>query len=691
MGFKANNSFDRGSNGTTARIGAIPHVPHSDVTRGNSESLFKRKQVWHQAAKQAAPIVLAIGFVALFLDNMVALDIAQIWQAAQTVSAVQWGLATFATAASFWAVGRYDAVIHRHLRTQVCNKKASRAGIAAIAVSQTTGFGLFTGALSRWRLLPEVSFLQATKISAAVAVSFLAGLAVVMSVAAVLFPLPLGVAKLGLGYLLMLPPLGFIALVATSLLQPRISFRGHRLNWPSVSAIFAITGLAAADTLAASGALFALLPPALDLGFGQLYPAFLIAFGVALVSGTPGGVGPFEVTLLMLLPFVPPEPLFAAILAYRALYYAFPALLGAIILARGPFQQRPKPSIRMRSQSCGMPWFPSRLEALIHAAPRAEANLLRQGDKVLLQAPNAAGCFLAASRGQALIALGDPLVVAHPQNLLVAFKTTADADNRLPFLYKIGGRTALEARKFGMAVTPVSREAWLAPKRFDLRSPKLSQLRRKLRKAKKAGITLKPLFNHADLHQTLDEMSRVALEWSESHGGERGFTMGIYDPNYVRTQRCFLAYKDDTLVGFVSFSTVAREWTLDLMRHSRALPDGAMHALIAEAITTAAAENVPRLSLASVPWQSNAKASRLARWFWKRLGNLSGGAGLTQFKSSFAPHWETLYMAGPNKLGLALGAFDVTRAILAAPPAPDGATPSAPSKKWQLEPLSQTL
>ncbi|MEH6834060.1 MULTISPECIES: bifunctional lysylphosphatidylglycerol flippase/synthetase MprF [Falsihalocynthiibacter] len=668
--------------------------PPPKMARKNLATLFMR----HQIARQAAPIVLAIGFVALFLDNMVALDVSQIWAAVQTVSGVQWGMATVATAASFWAVGRYDAVIHRHFRTQVGNKIASRAGIAAIAVSQTTGFGLFTGALTRWRLLPEISFLQATQISAAVAVSFLAGLAVVMSFAALLFPLPVGIADLSFGYLvplLLLPPLGLIALVTASLLQPHISFRGHRLNWPSVSAIFAITGLAAADTLAASGALFALLPPALELGFSQLYPAFLIAFGVALVSGTPGGVGPFEVTLLMLLPFVPAEPLLGAILAYRTLYYALPALLGAITLARGPFLQRNKPNKRMLPQTGGIAWFPSRLEALIHSAPRAEANLLRQGDKALLHAPNSAGCFLTASRGQALIALGDPLVAAHPQSLLASFKNMAEADNHLPFLYKISGRMALEARKFGMAVTPVSREAWLTPSEFCLQTPEYSQLRRKLRKAQKAGISLKPLFNHADLHLTLGEMTRVAREWSATHGGERGFTMGIYDPAYVQTQRCFLAYKNDSLVGFVSFSTVAAEWTLDLMRHASSIPDGTMHALVAEAIKTAAIENIPRLSLASVPWQPAPSASRLAHWFWGKLGTLSGGAGLTQFKSSFAPHWETLYMAGPNRLGLALGAFDVTRAILAQQPAANLATSLTTTlsngEKRQLETLSQTL
>jgi phosphatidylglycerol lysyltransferase len=223
---------------------------------------------------------------------------------------------------------------------------------------------------------------------------------------------------------------------------------------------------------------------------------------------------------------------------------------------------------------------------------------------------------------------------------------------------------AVEARDFGFCVTPVSREAWLRPKAFDLAAPTFRQLRRKLRKSQKAGIEIRDLEHRADLHTTLQKMAIVAKEWAELHGGERGFTMGTFDPYYVQTQRCFLAYQNEELVGFATFSMVKAEWVLDLMRHTEHMPDGTMHSLVAHAIQCAATENLPRLSLAAVPWTPTKEISRIARWFWQTLYKASGGAGLAQFKASFAPQWETLYMAAPSRLGLALGAFDVTRAIV---------------------------
>ncbi|MFI4861863.1 MAG: hypothetical protein ACIAXF_14415, partial [Phycisphaerales bacterium JB063] len=53
-----------------------------------------------------------------------------------------------ATVISFWSLGRYDAIAHRHLGTDIRARSASRAGVCAIAFSQTVGFGLLTGCRS---------------------------------------------------------------------------------------------------------------------------------------------------------------------------------------------------------------------------------------------------------------------------------------------------------------------------------------------------------------------------------------------------------------------------------------------------------------------------------------------------------------------------------------------------------------
>jgi len=70
------------------------------------------------------------------------------------ISPLKWLGALMATGLSFWALGRYDLVAQRHFGTGFDNRLVRGAGMAAIALSQAIGFGLITGSIARWRLLP---------------------------------------------------------------------------------------------------------------------------------------------------------------------------------------------------------------------------------------------------------------------------------------------------------------------------------------------------------------------------------------------------------------------------------------------------------------------------------------------------------------------------------------------------------
>src|SRR5690606_27482495 len=130
------------------------------------------------------------------------------------------------------------------------------------------------------------------------------------------------------------------------------------------------------------------------------------------------------------------------------------------------------------------------------------------------------------------------------------------------------------------------REAWLVPQGFRLDRPALAGLRRKLRKAAGLRIT-----RPATL--PLAEMQQVAQGWARARGGERGFSMGRFCPEYVVGQRVYLGWEGARLVGFVTFHEGPGrdgrgEWVLDLMRQAATAPDGTMQALVLRAITDAA-------------------------------------------------------------------------------------------------------
>ncbi len=609
-------------------------------TRGIAQSVEIRLRP--MLGRQLVVLALvALGFWVL-RERLPQLDMGEVWRTIHQVHPLQWIGAAGATLASFWAVGRYDQVVHGLTGTGVAPARARLAGTAAIAVAQFAGFGVLTGALVRWRMLPELSLGRALRLSVAVSVSFLAGWAVVAALAVLLTGVtafharPLAIAVLSAA----------AAFGAVLLWAPAFARR-----LPSLRAFGSVVALALVDTFFAALALYLLLPAGVEVAPGTVFAAFAVALGAGLIAGTPGGVGPFEVTLLALLPMIDHEPLLASALAFRLVYYLVPAALGAAMLLRGPLERDRAGATAALHPPEPQPYLGPGLENALWFCPRAETNLVRQGDFALLHA-DGRPLLAAAPAGQALVMLGDPLSGSRPasESAIAALADCARRAQRSPLIYKCTARTAALARRRGWKTLAISQEAWLEPAKFTTAGPEHRQLRRLLRKAEKAGIRV----SEGGRRLPLDEMARLSRAWARTHGGERGFSMGRFQADYVSCQRVFLAWQDDRLVAFITLHENRREWTLDLMRQDPQAPDGTMHLLLCAAINSAAAIFCPRLSLAALPLAETGGADRLAG-LRARMTRLAGGDGLRRFKTSFAPNWQTLYAAAPGPVSLLFG------------------------------------
>ncbi|MBC2837308.1 phosphatidylglycerol lysyltransferase domain-containing protein [Paragemmobacter straminiformis] len=545
----------------------------------------------------------------------------------------QWALALLAVAASFIAVGGQERTLHRHLGTGISGAQAFAAGMASGAVSQAAGFGPLTGALIRWRLLPDLTLWQATRLSAAMTVGFLSALAVLASTALVAFHATryeaLGWAILGAA----------AGLGVLSTLRPR--WLPKPAVWPNGLTIAAFLGWAALDLAALTLALWALFPAPHAPAFSALLPVVLLALGAGLASGAPAGVGAFEMVLIFFLPAVPEAALMAAVVAWRACFYALPALLGM-----GWAALSPRPPATARS----LPPHPAQ-----HAT-RAETALLHQGDLAL--ARTAAQTCLTGTTAHLLVAFFEPFPGPPEGASLAALSTLARAQNRRPALYKTDARLAATARRAGWRTLRIAAEAVLHPPAFDLAGHAHATLRRKLRKARQAGVSVT---RSHDPH--CPQLSSLNTAWSRSHKGERGFSMGRFSPDHIARQRLYVACRAGEPIAFATFHCAAREWTLDLMRHGTSLPDGTMQALVLAAVEDARRLGIPRLSLAAVP--------DLPAW----LARMAPSAGLRRFKQGFAPRWEGRYLAAPSFGTLALAGAEITAAIHR-PPALKAAQPA---------------
>lgn len=576
------------------------------------------------------------GLIALLLARLGPLDPIAIHGALRELGPAHWGLALCAVAVSFAAVGGQERVLHRHLGTGIAPARAFWAGMAAGAVSQTAGFGPLTGALVRWRMLPGLTLWQATRLSTALTVAFLSSLALLASAVLVALPAtgyaPLGWAILTVG----------ATLVTLSVLRPH--WLPGRRHWPNAITIATFLFWAALDLAALGLSLWALFPGPDAPGFATLFPVVLLALGAGLASGAPAGVGAFEMVLVLFLPSIPTETLLAAVLGWRAVFYALPALLGIAATALAPRAATAQP----------LPTTPH----AVHRAPRAETGLIHQGT-LTLQRIGAQTC-LTGRTPHLLVTLHEPFPGRPDPASLTALRRLARSENRLPALYKCDARLAATARRHGLRALAIAREAVIDPSRFDLARPAFATLRRKLRRAEAQGLTLTR--GHDPACPSLAVLNR---DWARRHGGERGFSMGRFCPAYLRGQRLYTAHAHGTPVAFVSFHATAQEWTLDLMRHGPDLPDGTMQALVTMAIRDAAAQGVPRLSLAAVP-DLPAPLARL----------LPGQPGLAQFKQAFAPRWERRYLCAPGFAALTLAAAELSHAIRRPAPAQPQVDPS---------------
>ena len=581
---------------------------------------------------QIAVIALSLAVIALLYDHISTLDLGAIFTHFRKFPLSAWALATLFTAISLAAVGGYDVVAVRYLRLDIPSRTAFAAGWRATAIAQTLGFGFFTGALVRWKLLsshPSVPMRQAAQITAVVTACFFGGWAIVTSIAVIWTP---GIAPqvwwIGL--------LGLWTVFSLFVLSLRPQIVGRR-GLPPIRLVTRITVLAVLDTVAACIVIYCFLPNGY-IPFLTLYSAFLLAYCAGMLSGVPCGLGPFEVSFLALVPVVDPTPLLAALIAYRVIYFAGPALVAVVSL---------------RTIPCAEPVTASRWQTAANAVPPAEISLLAQGQLRLIDNPVGSSQSLGRQTANSEILFldpfgGDPLSYLHVRNC------NSKRNFRGLLAYKIGRRTASAAHALNMSVHQIGSEAVLKPDRFTLDTPQRAQLRRKLRNCAKKGV--KVIATAPPYNQMLD----IDQDWQRRIGPARGFSMGRFSPDLVAKQMVFTAYQADRPIAFATFHCAEDRWVLDLVRSRDNCPDGTNHMLIFSALEAARDCGITTFSLCSVPLflhnQSLTWVERLCRF---QFDHSKAARGLYQFKSSFDPEWEPQFIAADSVRTLIISGIEL--------------------------------
>ncbi|KGK80140.1 hypothetical protein PM03_05585 [Thalassobacter stenotrophicus] len=637
-------------------------MAHPRTTQAAPAARTRARPRLSLSLKQILPLIIGGVMVVLLAQKLADFDLAQVRDALAQISPLAWATSMALTVISFRAVAQYDLIAHRLLGTGLPRGRVLASGASATALAQMLGLGVVTGSLVRWRLLRSGTPGQdhpgrAMSITGLVTGGFLFGWAITTLIAFATLPTLAGdVAWIGW----IVGPLAF-ALCGASLFFPRFTVFGRQIIIPGLPTLVALVLWAAIDTIAAAGALYVLLPPDVDLSFALLIPAFLLALGCGIMSGTPGGFGAFELTLLSMTPPEAAPAILAAIVGFRLTYYVLPAMLAAgHVLWPADKALEPLDTPQVLRHGLSKTGTPPNTTTIRNAPDPLSALLFEPGREAISNADNT-GHWLVHRGNQAVIAIGGPFGANHAQ--MDAALDVVSREAGVPaVVYKAPQALASQLRTSGWWQLPLGAEAIVLPAQFDLSGPSHRQLRRKLRHATKADVVITHPKN-----LPMREMTNVAQEWAKDHGGERGLSMGRFAPQLLRAQRVYTAHHKGGLIAFVSFHVTERGWMLDLVRHTKTCPDGTMHALICAAINDAANQNIAQLSLDCVPFHApSAKGitARIFNWAHKRS---PGARGLLQFKNSFAPSWTPRYLMVKGPGGLLLGCFEIGKALRPTP------------------------
>ena len=315
-------------------------------------------------------------------------------------------------------------------------------------------------------------------------------------------------------------------------------------------------------------------------------------------------------------------------------------------------------------------------DSALNATTIAEAHLARTGDKFFLVAEAGDAFLMYRVRGRSFIALGSPIGPAERWGELVwKFRELADRHGGRTVFYRCGAEMLPHAVDLGLGIMKLGEEARVPLADFSLEGKPRSKLRHAVSRAEREGVTFR-VVEGAELGPLMDELRSVSDEWlAAKRQREKQFSLGRFDPAYLKGGPVALAEKDGHVLAFANLWTLPsrEELSFDLMRNRTEMPNGTMDALFARLMLWAKEQGYAHVSLGVAPL-SGIESRRLAP-IWARLAGsvfrhgerLYGYAGLRRYKEKFLPEWRGRYLAAPRGLAMAMALTDVTM-LVSAPP-----------------------
>jgi phosphatidylglycerol lysyltransferase len=272
-------------------------------------------------------------------------------------------------------------------------------------------------------------------------------------------------------------------------------------------------------------------------------------------------------------------------------------------------------------------------------------------------------CYIAFRVGGGIaLALGDPVgPEAEIESTIRGFvEFCLNNDWRIAFHQTLPDFLPIY-KKLGFRKLKIGDDAIVDLPNFTLEGKDAKKLRHITNQLEKQGFSF-TRYDPPISSGVMQQLKQISDGWLRIPGRrERTFTLGFFDPEYIRSTPIYAA-ADPTgrILAFMNSipSYCKGEATIDLMRYMPEAPPGIMDFLFIKLLFAKKAEGYLRFSLGMAPmagFREHEVASaeeRAVHYFMQQLNFLFSYQGLLHYKSKFAAIWEPRYIIYRNVLHL---------------------------------------
>jgi phosphatidylglycerol lysyltransferase len=295
---------------------------------------------------------------------------------------------------------------------------------------------------------------------------------------------------------------------------------------------------------------------------------------------------------------------------------------------------------------------------IIKRNPAPKAYLALLGDKDLLVSETGTTFLMYGTSGNSWIALGDPVGPSETAaDLIKRFVSVSRMQGARPVFHEVGLDHLTVYADLGLSSVHIADMARVRLASFGLEGSANRSLRNHIRGA--GRYCSFELFSRPVRDNILAELRAVSDEWLATRKTrEKRFSMGCFDPQYLRRFQIGAVRQGKSLVAFATIWSGRDELFIDLMRLRPTAPRGSMDFLIVSLIQWAQSVGYQWLNLGMAPLPDDRPPLLLqgpSGWMIsliRRLGErFYHFSSLREFKDKFNPEWRPRYFVSPPGYG----------------------------------------